>query len=127
MGHVDHGKTTLLDSIRKSRVVKSEAGGITQHIGAYQIEHKKNKITFIDTPGHAAFTKMRARGADVTDIVVLVVAIDDGIKPQTEEAINYAKAAKVPIIVFINKIDKPNTKPEQVMSQLVDKDLNPEE
>jgi translation initiation factor IF-2 len=127
MGHVDHGKTTLLDYIRKSFVAKGEAGGITQHIGAYQIEHNKQKITFIDTPGHAAFTEMRARGANVTDIVVLVVAADDGIKPQTEEAIDHAKAANVPIIVFINKIDKPNISYEHVMSQLSDKGLTPEE
>lgn len=127
MGHVDHGKTTLLDYIRKSHVVKSEAGGITQHIGAYQIEHRKNKITFLDTPGHAAFTQMRARGAVVTDIVVIVIAADDGIKPQTQEAIDHAKAAKVPIVVFINKMDKPGVKPEQVMSQLADAGLNPEE
>jgi translation initiation factor IF-2 len=127
MGHVDHGKTTLLDYIRKSYVAKGEAGGITQHIGAYQISHTNQKITFIDTPGHAAFTEMRARGTNVTDIVVLVVAADDGIKPQTEEAIDHARAANVPIIVFINKIDKPNINYEHVMSQLSEKNLMPEE
>lgn len=127
MGHVDHGKTTLLDYIRKTHVVKGEAGGITQHIGAYQVVYDNQKITFLDTPGHAAFTKMRARGANVTDIVVLVVAADDGIKPQTEEAIDHAKAAKAPIIVFINKIDKPNINVEKVLSQLSDKDLLSEE
>lgn len=127
MGHVDHGKTTLLDYIRKSYVAKGEAGGITQHIGAYQVSHHNQKITFIDTPGHAAFTEMRARGANVTDIVILVVAADDGIKPQTEEAIDHAKAAGVPIIVFINKIDKPNINFEKVMSQLSEKNLMPEE
>jgi translation initiation factor IF-2 len=127
MGHVDHGKTTLLDYIRKSFVAQNEAGGITQHIGAYQITHKSQKITFIDTPGHAAFTEMRARGANVTDIVILVVAADDGIKPQTEEAIDHARAANVPIIVFINKIDKPNLHYDHVMSQLSEKKLTPEE
>ena len=127
MGHVDHGKTTLLDYIRKTHVVSGEAGGITQHIGAYQVEYNKQKITFIDTPGHEAFTEMRARGANVTDIVVLIVAADDGIKPQTEEAIDHAKAAGVPIIVFINKIDKPQANPELAMSQLAEKDLTPEE
>jgi translation initiation factor IF-2 len=127
MGHVDHGKTTLLDYIRKAHVAKGEAGGITQHIGAYQIKYKEDKVTFIDTPGHAAFTEMRARGANITDIVVLVVAADDGIKPQTEEAIDHAKAANVPIIVFINKMDKPSINPDKVMTQLSDKDLLAEE
>jgi len=127
MGHVDHGKTTLLDYVRKSHVASGEAGGITQHIGAYQINHNGSKITFIDTPGHEAFTEMRARGANVTDIVVLVVAADDGIKPQTEEAISHAKAAHVPTIVFINKIDKPTANVDNVMGQLSEKGLTPEE
>ena len=127
MGHVDHGKTTLLDYIRKTHVVKGEAGGITQSIGAYQVTQNNELITFIDTPGHAAFTEMRARGATVTDIVVLVVAADDGIKPQTQEAIDHARAAKVPIVVFINKCDKPNTNADNVMSQLSEVDLTAEE
>jgi translation initiation factor IF-2 len=127
MGHVDHGKTTLLDYIRKAHVAQGEAGGITQHIGAYQITYKEDKVTFIDTPGHAAFTEMRARGANITDIVVLVVAADDGIKPQTIEAIDHAKAAKVPIIVFINKMDKPAINPDKVLTQLSEHDLLSEE
>lgn len=127
MGHVDHGKTTLLDAIRKSRVVAGEFGGITQHIGAYQTLVKGKKITFIDTPGHAAFTEMRSRGAQVTDIVIIVVAADDGVMPQTREAIDHAKAAKVPIIVAVNKIDKPNQNIDRIYNQLTDLDLLPEE
>ena len=127
MGHVDHGKTTLLDYIRNSNVASGEAGGITQEIGAYQVECNGKKITFIDTPGHAAFTEMRARGASVTDIVIIIVAADDGIMPQTKEAIDHAKAAGVPIIVCINKIDKPEANIDRVMTGLVEAGLTPEE
>ena len=126
MGHVDHGKTTLLDTIRKTNVVEGEAGGITQAIGAYQIKYKDKKITFIDTPGHAAFTEMRARGASITDIVIIIVAADDGVMPQTKEAIDHAKAAGVPIIVAVNKMDKPGANPERVLTEMAEAGIMPE-
>ena len=127
MGHVDHGKTTLLDTIRKSKIVDSEYGGITQAIGAYQIEKDGHKITFIDTPGHAAFTEMRARGASITDIVIIIVAADDGVMPQTEEAIDHALAANVPIVVAVNKIDKPDANPEKIRTEMAEHNITPEE
>ena len=127
MGHVDHGKTTLLDTIRKTNVVEGEAGGITQAIGAYQIKYNDKKLTFIDTPGHAAFTEMRARGASITDIVIIIVAADDGVMPQTKEAIDHAKAAGVPIIVAVNKMDKPGANAERVLTEMAEAGIMPEE
>ena len=127
MGHVDHGKTSLLDYIRNSHVVDKEFGGITQHIGAYQINYNDNKITFIDTPGHAAFTEMRARGASITDIVIIIVAADDGVMPQTKEAIDHALAANVPIVVAVNKIDKPEANVERIKTQMAEHNITPEE
>lgn len=127
MGHIDHGKTSILDYIRNSKVAEKESGGITQHMGAYQVALDKGRVTFLDTPGHETFTAMRARGADITDIVVIVIDADEGVKPQTIEAIDHAKAAQVPIIVAINKIDRPNANPDKVKQQLSKIELVPED